>query len=63
MLGEMLDIARKLSQPFPQVRVDLYQSEGKVYFGELTFFPISGMGKYTSSEWDKRIGDYLKLPK
>lgn len=41
-LGTMLDIAQKLSANFPIVRVDLYEVDGKVYFGELTFTPLGG---------------------
>lgn len=39
----MLEIAEKLASDFPFVRVDLYNMEGKVYFGELTFTPANGM--------------------
>lgn len=41
-LGTMLNIAQKLSANFPIVRVDLYEVDGKVYFGELTFTPLGG---------------------
>lgn len=61
MLGEMLDIARKLSQPFPQVRVDLYQSEGKVYFGELTFTSLGGMMNYYTHKYLKEMGNAIDL--
>lgn len=42
-LEEMLTIARKLSEDFPFVRVDLYNVRGKIYFGELTFTPANGI--------------------
>ena len=55
-LDEMKEVAEKLSQDFPFVRVDLYQANGKVYFGELTFYPASGYGHFTPDEWDEKIG-------
>ena len=62
-LDEMLDVARKLSQDFPYVRVDLYSVEGKVYFGELTFYPWSGYVQFTPDEADKRFGRDFELRK
>lgn len=59
---EMLEISRKLSQGHPHVRVDLYEVNGHVYFGEMTFFHFSGLQPFTPSEWDKTWGDWLKLP-
>lgn len=59
---EMLEIARKLSAGHPHVRVDLYQVNGHVYFGEMTFFHDSGLHRFTPAKWDKIWGDWLKLP-
>lgn len=58
---EMKEIAQKLSKDFPFVRVDLYQANGKVYFGELTFYPASGYGHFTPDEWDEKIGNLFVL--
>lgn len=58
---EMKDIAQKLSMDFPFVRVDLYQANGKVYFGELTFYPASGYGHFIPDEWDEKIGCLFNL--
>ena len=58
---EMKQIAEKLSQEFPFVRVDLYQANGKVYFGELTFYPASGYGHFTPDNWDPKIGSLFKI--
>ena len=55
--NEMVRIARVLSQDFPFVRVDLYDLEGKVYFGELTFTPADGMDKYLPDGWDRKLGE------
>lgn len=60
-LKEMISLAEKLSANEPFLRVDFYNVEGKIYFGELTFYPASGLGKWTSEEADKEIGIFLKL--
>lgn len=62
-LGEMLEIARRLSEGIPFVRVDLYNVGGRIYFGEMTFYPASGLGSFLSDEQDLEIGRMLKLPK
>ncbi len=61
-LDEMLEIAEKLSKDFPAVRVDLYCIEGKIYFGELTFFPWSGYVQYTPDSFDFELGEKFVLP-
>jgi hypothetical protein len=58
----MLEISRKLSKDFPFVRVDFYEVNGKLYFGELTFFPGNGMEQFFPSEWDSIFGGYIELP-
>jgi len=60
---EMKALAEKLSKDIPHVRVDLYNINGKIYFGELTFYPASGFGGFQPEEWDHKIGEWLKLPK
>lgn len=55
-LGEMLNVARKLSQNFPFVRVDLYDVDGKIYFGEMTFYPWSGYVQFLPDEMDIMFG-------
>lgn len=62
-LSEMLKIAEKLSKGIPALRVDLYEIQGKIYFGELTFFPGSGMDKTITAESDHIMGSKLKLKK
>ena len=59
---EMLDIAHKLSQDIPFLRVDLYEINDKVYWGELTFYPYSGCGIFTPLIWNKKLGDMITLP-
>ena len=60
-LKEMIALAEKLSVNVPFLRVDLFNVNGNIYFGELTFYPASGMLPWTSEEADKEIGIYLKL--
>lgn len=60
-LSQMIEIARKLSHGQPFLRVDLYQVDNKVYFGEMTFFPASGFGTFRPDEWDYKLGDLIKL--
>lgn len=59
---EMVILAEKLAGDIPFVRVDLYNVNGDIYFGEMTFSPAAGFGKFTIDEWDRKIGDYIQLP-
>lgn len=59
---KMIDIARKLSKNIPFVRVDFYNIKGKIYVGELTFFPYGGFSIFTPDRsWDNRIGNLINL--
>ncbi len=53
-------IAKYVNSPF--LRVDLYNSQGKVYFGEITFYPHSGMDGTIKTEIDNMLGEKIKLP-
>jgi hypothetical protein len=55
----MLEIVKLLSKDFPFVRVDLYNVDGNIFFGELTFYPWSGYVKFTPSEFDEQLGALL----
>ena len=59
---EMMQVAKILSKDFPFVRVDLYNVSGKIYFGELTFYPWSGYVPFTPDEFDFTLGDMFVLP-
>lgn len=61
-LHEMVEIARELSDDFPLVRVDLYATGDRVYFGEMTFTPDAGMARFQPAEWDRKLGDLIGLP-
>lgn len=59
---EMISIAEVLSQGIPQVRCDLYEINGKVYFGEMTFFHWSGMTRFDPPSFDEEMGNWISLP-
>lgn len=61
--SKMMEFSKKLSRDIPFIRVDFYEINGKIYFGELTFFPAAGFEKFEPEEWDKKLGDMLELPK
>lgn len=58
---EMKEIARKLSNDFPHARIDLYNNNGKIIFGEITFYNASGYMKYDPDEFDYKLGENFKL--
>ncbi|MDO9155208.1 MAG: ATP-grasp fold amidoligase family protein [Paludibacter sp.] len=60
---KMVDISRKLSKDIPHIRIDLYNIEGQILFGEFTFTHWGGTMPFEPKEWDKILGDYLILPK
>lgn len=63
-LDEMINkaelIASTINNAF--VRVDLYNINGHIYFGEITFYPASGIGKFEPEEWDLKLGELIQLP-
>ena len=58
----MQRLAAKLSAGTPQLRVDFYEVNGKVYFGEMTFFHCSGFAGFHPQSWDQTFGDWVTLP-
>ncbi len=61
--AEMLKLSEKLSKGFPHVRVDFYEVNGEIYFGELTFYDMGGLLKIHPDDWDLEWGKLIKLPK
>lgn len=61
-LESMIELAEKLSSGFNYVRVDFYDVNNKIYFGEMTFTPDSGQGKWEPEEMNLTIGRMIKLP-
>lgn len=60
-LNKMIEIAEKLSQKNKFLRVDLYNLNGKIYFGELTFYPGNGFARFYPEEADYKLGSMLNL--
>lgn len=58
----MIEYAERLSENIPFVRVDFYDVNGNVYFGEMTFFPASGFGHFIPEIADEKLGSMLVLP-
>lgn len=61
-LDRMISLAETLSKDFPFARVDFYDLENKIYFGEITFYPGNGMEAFEPVEWDYKLGEMLTLP-
>ncbi len=60
-LEDMIRICRSLSKGRPFLRVDLYLAGNKIYFGELTFYPASGIGTFTPEVWQEKLGDLINI--
>ena len=57
----MIDCAEKLAQPFPVVRVDLYNLNGKVFFGEMTFTSLGGLMNFYSEDFQLMTGNLIDI--
>lgn len=62
LFEKMVAYAQQLSKPFPHVRIDFMVSQGKIYFGEYTFFSGSGCDEFRPAEFDEIMGKKLVLP-
>lgn len=60
-LSLMLELASKLSKRFPHCRVDFYYCNDKVIFGEITFFPESGFGRFSDKEIEIQFGELINI--
>lgn len=60
-LSEMIGVAEKLASGFPFVRVDLYDLDGKIYFGEMTFYPDAGFVMVEPMQWELKWGELIDL--
>lgn len=61
-LQEVLELSALLSKDLPFARTDFYIIDSKVYFGEITLYPASGLSPFYPNEYDKLFGDLLTLP-
>ncbi|WP_445384503.1 ATP-grasp fold amidoligase family protein [Robiginitalea sp. IMCC44478] len=59
---QMIALAEKLAKGFPFVRVDFYNLQGRIVFGEMTFYPGDGRQEFKPDSYNKIIGSYLNLP-
>lgn len=60
-LEQMLKIAEKIAAPFPFCRVDLYNNNGEIKFGEITFYPGGATQQFSSEEADRMVASWIKL--
>lgn len=60
---KMLEYAHRLARGLPFLRIDFYNINGKIYFGELTFFPDAGMSHFYPQKYDEILGEKIQLPK
>lgn len=61
VLEEMIKVARELSENFKFTRIDLYVIDDRIYFGEITFYPGSGFGRFAPEIWNLELGKNLIL--
>ncbi len=59
----MISLAERISANIPFARIDFYETDNRVYFGEITLYPGSGFEGFQPLEWDYIIGSYLELPR
>lgn len=60
-MKEMRELAEILSSELPYARIDLYDCDGKIYFGEITLHPANGMDNFIPDEYDDVLGDKINL--
>ena len=61
-LDKMIAISKTLSKGKPFVRIDLYDTKIGVFFGEMTFFPMSGYMDFADDQYDYLLGSWIELP-
>lgn len=59
---ELKQLAKKLAEGLPFVRVDFFLVDHKIYFGEFTFYDWAGLKKFTDPKWDTLLGSWITLP-
>jgi len=62
-IDKMIELAEKLAENIPFVRVDFYDVNGQIYFGEMTFYPASGYGRFIDEKWDEKLGSLIDIRK
>lgn len=59
---EMRELAEKLGAGFTHIRIDFYEANGEIFFGEMTFYSRGGYVHFDQIEWDYTFGSWIKLP-
>lgn len=59
---KMIELSKTISKGYPHVRLDFYEVDGKLYFGEFTLYHFSGFMPFQPDRWDKIFGKWLVLP-
>lgn len=59
----MKKLAARIAEKIPFARVDFYELDNRVYFGEVTFYPAGGFEGFKPDEWDFKLGEWIKLPR
>jgi hypothetical protein len=57
----MIELVEQIGAQFDIVRVDLYSTAKGIFFGEITFYPEAGLGRFSSDEWDFMFGEPWKI--
>lgn len=60
-LDLLISLAEKIASGIPFIRVDFYLIQGKPYFGEVAFYPSSGLAEFHPIEWEKRVGSWIDI--
>lgn len=58
---KMKEFASVLAKNTKFVRIDFYEINKKLYFGEITFYPASGFGQFEPVIWNERLGNMIEL--
>ena len=61
LLDDMICICHKLSENMKFVRIDMYVIDNRTYFGEITFYPASGIGLFNPDKWNTELGNLISL--
>lgn len=57
----MQQLAAKLSKGLNEVRIDFYEADGEVFFGEFTLYHMSGFSRFYPEKWDYKLGEWLQI--
>lgn len=58
---KMVELSKKISKGLKHVRIDFYEVDGNLYFGEITFYHFSGFQPFNDIKWDEMFGEWIKI--